>query len=171
MNPSFKKPGPRSKTPDPQQRDRKGDTLPRNAARPNRGDISSAGSASCRLPSRIAKSENDLSVQRKQSAKSKETLTKEDRLALSYNAYLQSCLMAVRDAEIREQKEKEMITIMENQQLDLMALEEENNYLDLVLLKVKLFKSMKEDIEKKIAICQQINGKCYVQNTSESVDT
>lgn len=150
---------PRSKTPEP-SRDREAavtKTAPRQGNRAQMHTTNPATSLSNRLPTRVAKSENDLSAQRK-ATKSKETLSKEDRLALSYNAYLQSCLMAVHDAEVRERKEKEVVAIMENQQLELMALEEENNYLDMVLMKIKLYKQMKEDVQKKTEICQQIIG-------------
>jgi hypothetical protein len=156
---SFRKPLPRSRTPEPHgTRDENiTGSVPGTS---NRGDARSKKFLSNTLPRRVAKSENNLCVQRK-SAKSKETLetlTEEDRLALSYNAYLQSLLMAVHDAEVRERKQKEVVAIMENQQLELIALEEEDNFLDSVLLKIELFKQMKEELKSKIDICEQING-------------
>lgn len=89
----------------------------------------------------------------------KETPNKADILDLTYNAYLQTCLMVAHGNNIRLQNEQKILKELENLHIKLITMDEKINSLSMDLEKIHFCRCMKEIISKKIERYQSFLGK------------
>lgn len=135
----------------------------RNVLPPRKLTNKSQGSASSsiqrnRLPQKIPKSAPSA-TNYKIIKTSKETPNKADILDLTYNAYLQTCLMVAHANNIRLQNEQKILKELENLHIKLITMDEKINSLSMDLEKIHFFRRMKEIILKKIERYQSFLGK------------
>lgn len=89
---------------------------------------------------------------------SKDVLSKDDLLALRYNAYLQSCLMIAHSKNVMKRKESKIVRQLEDLQSKLMDLDDRMSDLEITSEKLKLYKQMKEKLTKEIKSFEDLNS-------------
>lgn len=88
----------------------------------------------------------------------KDVLSKDDALALRYNAYLQSCLMIAHSKNVMKRKENKIVRQLEDLQTKLMDLDDKMSDLEVTSEKLKLYKQMKEKLTKEIKHFEDLNS-------------
>lgn len=136
-----------------------------NSARPISGK--NAATTSCPVRNRppAARSVEELSYMnpsRSAVKSSKDVLSKDDALALRYNAYLQSCLMIAHSKNVMKRKESKIVRQLEDLQSKLMDLDDKMSDLKVTSEKLELYKQIKEQLTKEIKSFEDLNSQYFV---------